>query len=164
MNDGAHQGVSAGRAIRTILGGEPEPTEVERMSPAQMLDWLRSCPPFDRNNPEVDDDTYSECARYAAKLVLDWLLADPRRAQSPVETVYDWNGDPEHGVGGMNPAHVIERGWYDRMKADGIDLASLGLSGFMWGWACNAARYAVELPPAPNPALITVSYKDVNDD
>jgi hypothetical protein len=35
-------------------------------------------------------------------------------------------------------------------------LGALGITGFQWGWAVNAARFAESLPPEPNPAIITV--------
>ena len=31
-----------------------------------------------------------------------------------------------------------------------------GMSGFMVGWAFNAARKVLSMPPAPNPALVTI--------
>lgn len=144
-NDGAHLGVGAKRALDTILGGEPSPSPEEGMDPFTMRRWL-----LDARWPLPDDtddtDAYNECARYAAKLVLEWLLADPKRATSPMETEYDWDADPDRGAKAV--------GWYDQMKADGIPIGELGLSGFMWGWAANAARYCVELPPARNPAIL----------
>lgn len=75
--------------------------------------------------PEDRMTTYGECARWTAKLTLLWLLQHPS------------DEDP-----------------YDAMKAAGHDLGALGLTGFQWGWALNAARRCVELPPLPNPAIM----------
>lgn len=143
--DGAHLGVGVARALKTILGGEPSPdkTQEETMNPVKMRDYLESATP----------GSYDSTAAYAGKLVLHWLLEDPRRAQGPVENEYDW-GTPDPATG--HSFTITNIGWYDLMKRDGIDLGSLDLTGFMWGWACNAARFCVELGPVANPAIMTI--------
>jgi hypothetical protein len=78
-------------------------------------------------------DNYGECARFAGKLVLNWFLSDTSRVQT----------DP-----------------YQDMKAAGIPLADLGLTGFQWGWAVNAARRCLELEPVDNPAILTIEMED----
>jgi hypothetical protein len=40
------------------------------------------------------------------------------------------------------------------MKDEGVDLGALGLTGFQWGWAVNAARYALSELPVANPAIL----------
>lgn len=139
-SDGAHLGYGPEESMKALVGGE-QPTE--QMTAEEM-----------RNNilatTEADANTYDGCGLYAAKLILLWLLADPSRAQGPPENIYEKDAD-----GKMKwPAVVTERGWYDRMKADGIKINELDLTGFMWGWAVNAARRCLELPPEPNPAII----------
>lgn len=52
--------------------------------------------------------------------------------------------------------HVLHRSLYDELKDRGVAIDALDLTGFMWGWAANAARYCVELPPAPNPAIMEI--------
>jgi hypothetical protein len=99
--------------------------------------------------PDQEPLDYSECARRVARTILEYYLADPRRASIPTETVY------QEPVDWSNPV-VAERGLYDVMKDDGYPLGDLGLTGFQWGWAVNAARRCVELPPAPNPAILTI--------
>jgi hypothetical protein len=47
---------------------------------------------------------------------------------------------------------VLRRDFPDRASA----LSDLGLTGFMWGWAVNAARYSLELPLEPNPAIVVL--------
>lgn len=151
--DGAHLGYSAETSLKAILGAE-QPAEDAAMDPRQMMEWILSAPgePF----PDDNGQAYDACARYAARLVLQWLLADPTRAQSPTETEYDWNADPDRGVEGRKPEYTKAVGWYDRMKDDGVPIGDLGLSGFMWGWAVNAARRCAELPAVPNPAIMTI--------
>lgn len=51
------------------------------------------------------------------------------------------------------PAEVVTAGWYEQMKDQGV-MPALDLTGFMWGWAVNAALRCMELPPRPNPAII----------
>jgi hypothetical protein len=74
--------------------------------------------------------TYAGAADYAARLIIEWYIVDPKR-------VHD--GDP-----------------YEPMKASGIDLARFGFTGFQWGWAVNAARACLELAAVPNPAIVHV--------
>ena len=55
----------------------------------------------------------------------------------------------------MKPEHVRHPGLSKLLKDAGVELPN-GISGFQWGWAVNASRYCVELPPASNPAILTV--------
>lgn len=148
--DGAHMGVSANRALKTILSGEDQPTEEEQMDPVQMRDWILQ--------PDIDygDDMgegYGEVARRIARTILTYYMADPRRATIPTESEYDWEADPDHGAHGMKPEFVKHLGLYDIMKQEGVPFEP-GFTGFQWGWAVNAARRCVELPPVPNPAFL----------
>lgn len=142
MSDGAHMGVGAERALGTILGGEEQPEPEERMDPVKMRAEIEA---------QEGPSDYNGTAMYAAKLILHYFLDDPARAQYPNETEYEKNAD-----GSTDFSRVKTPDLYARMKADGIDLAALDLTGFMWGWAVNAARYCVELPPVPNPAIVTI--------
>lgn len=139
-DDGAQLRIGAEAALHAILGGE-QPTE--RETAEQMAASIMAL--------TEDPHTYDGTARWCAQLIVRWLQADPSRAQGPVENVYALHDD-----GRTNYAVVAERGWYYRMKADGVPLDTLGLSGFMWGWAVNAARRCVELPEVPNPAIVTI--------
>ena len=140
-DDGVSEGLNAEEALGVVLGGEPAPDERVRTT-TEMAAIIRAT---------TEPSGYDGTANYAAHLILDWLEADPTRAQGPTENVY------EDGPNGEWTGVVKEVGWYDRMKADGIPMAQLDLTGFMWGWAVNAARAIVELPPVPNPAILTVS-------
>lgn len=129
--DGAHLGVSAERALKTILGGEPEPTKDEQMDADTFRQWLLSA---DRA------DTYEESARLCARYLLEYLTAHPEDMQLPLN------------------ATLLSEGVWDRAAVAMPDLEELGheLTGFQAGWAFNAARRCLELPPAPNPALLEV--------
>lgn len=148
MVDGAHLGLSAKTALKTILGGE-EPAKSEEKTPEEMFLQIISC----TENP----NTYDGTATYCAHLILNWLLLDPERAHTSPETEYDWQGDPDHGSEGMKPEFLISLGWYEQMKKEGImPEDGLGLSGFQWGWAVNAARRCLALNPVANPALLEI--------
>jgi hypothetical protein len=126
------------------------------MSVEQMRDWILAAQWPLPKNIEAGDH-YNECARYAAKLIYEWVTADlPNRGPLPADTIYDWDNDPDHGAEGRKAEHIVQVGWYDLMKQDNIGIDELGLTGFMWGWAVNAVRRCLELPPVPNPAIITL--------
>jgi hypothetical protein len=151
MSDGASQGIKPERALKTILGGEPPPDDDEGMSRQEMRDAILAV------DVTKDPETYDEAAMLTARLIYDFVMEDPfERRKIPPETEYDWDGDPDRGSAGMKPEYIKAVGLYDVMKDHGIPLASLGLSGFQWGWAVNAARYALSEPPVPNPAIVTI--------
>jgi hypothetical protein len=161
MTDGAHLGVTADRAIQTILGGADQPTDDERLDPEAFRAMVLSAPTAAEFEASLDgkvdytDDDYGMCATVAARAILEAFLADPALAAMPTETVYDWDRDPDHGRMGMKPEFVVNRGLSAELRDRAVRLP-VGMSGFQWGWAVNAARFCVELPPAPNPAVITV--------
>lgn len=113
------------------------------MDPEQMRQWIMAC----TVEQAVD---YESTARYAAKLILVYLLDDPRRASIPSENVYEKDAEGRMAW----PAVVTAPGLYEVMKEEGIAIDDLDLTGFMWGWAVNAARRCVELPPVANPAIV----------
>jgi hypothetical protein len=151
MTDGAHLGVSADRALKTILGGAPQPTDEETMGVIEFRDWI--------TQPDQELLDYGEAARRVARDILAFWMDDPRRATIPAENVYEHDADGKlvfNDAGGLN---LVTPGLYEVMKDHGIDLEP-GITGFQWGWAVNAARRCVELPPAPNPAIMSVGRAD----
>lgn len=152
--DGAHLGVSAERALKTILGGEPAPTEDEQMDADTFREWIKTA---DRH------DTYEEGARLCARYLLEYLIAHPEDMQRPLDATYDWNRlRAEHGdtfvAAEVLPKYRLSEGLFDLAATANPDLKAMtpDLTGFMVGWAFNAARRCLELPPAPNPALMEV--------
>lgn len=142
--DGAHAGLTAEDAASVILRGDQE-VEKQHMDPEQMRQWIMAC--------TKDDATdYDGTARYAAKLILVFLLEDPIRARIPIEPVYAKNG-PNGTIDWSNIIVEIPD-LYEVMQESGIPIDDLGLTGFMWGWATNAARHCLELGPVPNPAIV----------
>ncbi len=153
MSDGAHLGVGAERALGTVLGSEGQPTDDEKMTAGQMQEWLLSAP---RWNDPAAMASYDECARAVAGEVLRWALANPERyAHTPMETEIEWPTKPDGTKDYNNPIYGA-KSLYDVLKDEGIGLDKLGITGFQWGWAYNAARRCLELPPQPNPAIIEI--------
>jgi hypothetical protein len=155
MTDGAHLGVGAPRALETIVGGKESPSEDEQMSLAQFAEWIRSCP------DSVND--YNDTARLAAKYLLAYLEAHPDQQEWPLENQYDWDRMQADDVV-PEPAkwdrYQTQQGIWDLAVAQYPILRELGLTGFMAGWAFNAARSIIELPPAPNPAIVNIGGSD----
>ena len=147
-SDGAHLGVTANRALDTILGGEPSPGEDEQMGIVEWRAWIEQ--------PDLEPLDYGECARRVARSILAFWMEDPRRAQIPSENVYEKDADGGLVFNAQGGLSLVTPGLYEVMKTHGIPIDDLGITGFQWGWAVNAARRCVELPPEPNPAIITV--------
>ena len=145
MSDGAHLGVGAARALGTILGGEPQPTEEEKLTREQFAAKIRSAPKWEGAG---GGEGYDATANYAARLTLEFLEAHPEWQDKPGDSNYSWQeGTPTLKVKGV----------YDAMKDAGIPMSELDLTGFMWGWAFNAARHCLGLGPVANPAILTIN-------
>lgn len=152
MGDGAHLGVGPMRALKTILGGDPQPSDEERESIEEMRNRILLI----TRDQATDYDTIS---LYAAKLILVFLLDDPSRKDIPTENVYEQDASGGLVISDEGGLVLAEPGLYEVMKQAGEPwsaIGDLGLTGFMWGWACNAARRCLELPPVENPAILTI--------
>lgn len=129
MADGAHLGVSASRALKTILGGEPSPTEDECMGREEFASRVRSAP-HDLEDI-VGEDPYGEASEWLARRYL--LIIE----QAPAVTRdIAWE--------------VFRARWPEDAEEAG------GMTGFMHGWAWNAARNALSKPAEANPAILTI--------
>ena len=102
------------------------------MSQAEFAEWIRSTPIDEEEVDENLDFDYGDASRLIAKLYLMAL---------------------EEGCEGKNPWGV-----WERVKERWPELAerAKGGTGFMHGWAFNAARHVLALPPVANPALVEV--------
>jgi hypothetical protein len=153
--DGAHLGVSAARALDTILGGKPSPSADEQMDAETFRIWIKTA---DR------EDSYGEAARLCARYLLEYLTAHPEDSTLPLDPTYNW--DRARAELGRSPDSIEEmnryrtgEGLWDRAAAVTPQLRQMDLTGFMVGWAFNAARRCLELPPAANPAILTVAVE-----
>lgn len=150
-SDGSSIGVTAARAIDTILGGADQPTEEERATSAEVLEriyavTLADCKwpedldvgdPFGERTPEQAEAasrTYSAAADYTARLFYQWMLAVPSAADD-MDRLYE--------------AIRMTR------SEEESEMMS-GLTGFQVGFAYNVARNLCELPETGNPAIITI--------
>lgn len=165
MSDGANLGVSAGRALKTILGDEPQPSEQERATLDELEARIRtrSLPgdgtrPWDGGN----DDAYSVAAESIAHAFL--VLADERPELLTERRFYDGtemdaNGEEnaqwwhQHMTGKeREPTEAIWAAFKERWP-NGDDWIG-GATGFMVGWAFNAVRTIKHIEPAQNPAIV----------
>lgn len=179
-NDGATYGITAGQALGGVLGGEDIPEEAHqtreqvraRLAAAPRLAdiYVRTEHVVEKDGDltyEGDHDVlyaggkklnidYGGCADIAARAVLDFIETHPEHADAPCENEYApgaWANVKGDGTDWPTPSRV---GAYDLMKDAGYDLGKLGLTGFMWGFAYNLARWLRYEEGEGNPAIIEV--------
>lgn len=150
MTDGAHTYIGADNALKTILGGEdPEPNVEEPLDFETRVRTIQIDP--------VEDLGYDGGATATARLILEAYEKYPQLTELSDSNVYLHNGDEEGKIDWNNPI-VLNVTLYEVIKKlypqyyDGLFTA---LTGFMWGWAVNAARTILDLGPLPNPAIMT---------
>ena len=129
-SDGAGAGIGAARALETVLGGKEPPTEADSMTREQMEAHIVAAPWPGGKAPEMEmgADAYDLASRCIAKAFL-LLMKEGVTGDLWDEMKAHWP-DYEHAVGGA--------------------------SGFMVGWAENAARYVLGQPEKQNPALAEI--------
>lgn len=101
------------------------------------------------NLSKPTSEGYENCARFAAKTLLSVARRDPVAFGKALDA---YREDPT--------TRAIE----DLMTPDERDMlfeGRWGLSGFMWGWACQTVAYLLEQEPVGNPALVTISSTNV---
>lgn len=170
-NDGSNLGVSAERALKTILGGEPEPEGEELATREQVRARLAAAPRLQDIHVRIEARQgvkvevlywqgmelnlgYGEAADVAARAILDFIETYPEYEDAPGENQYAedcWEGFDGSAEKMPKP---IRLGLYDLMKAAGHDLGKLDLTGFMWGFAYNTARWLRYEQGEGNPAII----------
>lgn len=79
---------------------------------------------------------YEGCANRAARLVLEHLEAHPDAIALSGDDLY-----------------AAVKGEATR---EDLDHVLSELTGFMWGWAVNAARHVLKRSSLPNPAILTI--------
>lgn len=153
--DGAAQGISSERALKTILGGEPAPGPDEGDSAEAVRERVLAAA-----LRGGDAQGYSDCADMIAGMILLFWQAHPEAVS--------WPASQDHHY--ELPDGTVIKGWHEsaKMVLTGPDLSdavnaftegkldALGPTGFMWGWAVNTARWITGQPPVPNPAIITL--------
>jgi hypothetical protein len=151
-DDGAHLGYGAEAAMRGALGDTETP---KLMTTTEMREYIESAP--------ETPDTYDDFGRLVAKYTLAFLDRHPEGSALSADSEYEWPGEAE-GKPDWNATPTIKtEGLYDYMKRAEPEwfetaraAAFTEMTGFMWGWAVNAARRCLELPPVANPAIVTI--------
>lgn len=162
MSDGAHMGITAGRALGTVLGGDDQPTDEERSTAEETRARLEAAPLFEGPKPwdrfpsvegEMNDAAYSAAADSIAHAFLILLEED----ESLLEPRY-YPEDCEHEIlrgKQKSPDSPFWEAMTDRWPH--ADDWIGGASGFMVGFALNAALYASgKSLVARNPAIVEV--------
>ncbi len=86
---------------------------------------------------------YSGQAEYVAKMILQAARRDPIAFAEASEKYRD---TPLSGA-------------IEDLMTDEERTSMDGITGFMWGWAVNAAFYLTEQAAGPNPALVTIGRR-----
>lgn len=164
MSDGANMGITAGRALDTIIGGEGQPTEEEKMTAEQVKERILAAPSPLEGKPiwereDVDgDQKYSLAADCIAKA---FILAE---AEKPgiltTELYYPDPYEPFPSLSGKKKDSMDAVWEYISEKWEGFDDWIGGASGFMVGFAYNTALYINDMPTGGNPALLTIGTKE----
>ena len=152
MADGAHLNIDAEGAMMTIVGGKEAPTPMTDEEFESMI----------RNASTEGDLDYGTMCNATARLILEAYEKHPQLQDMTDEREYLRN--PDGKVDWGNPistnttlTDVINK-IHDK-DSDGYKNVLSDLTGFMWGWAVNAARKILNLGPLPNPALMTFTTK-----
>lgn len=157
MSDGSNLGITAGRALGTILGGEEQPAEDEKATPEQVYERIMAAPdPCDGPaiwERGVDEDSYSLAADAIAKAFLMAEEADP----GILERRESYPDDCEHETLRGVEKDACTAVW-DAVTArwPGFDEWIGGASGFMVGFAYNTARYINNQNSVANGAILSL--------
>ena len=153
---------NADRALHDAFGDpEAEPGELtERLDQAAAPESIEELRARILSAPIDGTTSYEGCADACARLILEAWARWPQLLELPTEDVL-LQADGKMVLIDNCPVIVVH-GLYDALKAvyrDRPDAQSvfMELTGFMWGWAFNAALRCIDQPPAPNPALVTIS-------
>lgn len=156
-NDGASQGVLPERALGTILGGKDQPSDEESLSLQELREKIRTA--------SLEPDSYDGASLAIARVIVEAIEKYPCLRDVPMEGVYltDTGGKMVmYETGGDVPCIVIRQGLYDILKQIHHDeqcperAVMDGMTGFMWGWAYNAAARVLMMDQQPNPAIMEI--------
>jgi len=87
--------------------------------------------------------------------VLEFMERHPESHDMPADSKREWphNAKPTIKTMGIDDyMKQTEPDWYKEHEN-----VWEALTGFLWGWAVNAARYCLALPPVINPAIMTIN-------
>ena len=158
-SDGANLGVSAGRALDTILGGEPSPEPEEQATPEEVRERVMRVPsPLEGDNiyTRFGDEAYSVAAYCIAKAFVLAEEAEPGILERKV--IYGPENTDIEDLWGKEAGGGETAAWHwvtDHYP--GFDDWIGGATGFMVGYAYNTARFIMSKPPVPNPAILEIN-------
>lgn len=159
MSDGSNLGITAGRALGTILGGDDQPAEDEKTSKEETFKRVMAAPSplvgegiFKRKG--LGEDAYSLATDCITKafLLVEWeepgSLMEQHVYSAETTEIEDLWGKPISGESVM----------WEKMKKRWPEFDEWlgGASGFMVGFAYNCARWLHDLQIVGNPAIMTV--------
>jgi hypothetical protein len=125
-----------------ILAGD----ETQTLTDAEFEETIRSA-----SKPvEWDEETgYDDSANYTARLILEMYESYPQTQTLSEERVYlEYPKKWEDPISLNVTIHDVYKALYSDID--------MGISGFQWGWAINAARTILGLGPVPNPAILDI--------
>lgn len=168
MSDGAHLGVTAGRALETILGGKESPGDDELNPSGEVERRVRAAPRPLEGQPiherDLGDDAYSLATDAIAHAILLVLDDDPTLLDR--ELRYDEAFFEAHPHAGWEtkaallgkPRDPTDALW-DAVTGRWPEFDDWvgGATGFQVGFACNAARFARDRGPVSNPAIVEMA-------
>lgn len=151
-DDGAHLGYGMEAALKGALGGEEPPTRLTVQDLRERIEAASDTP-----------DGYDACGNACAKVLLHFMLRHPEAANLPASADYEWPKSADGETDWTATPTVVQEGVYDYLKRIEPETYHRHrehifgeLTGFMAGWAVNAARRCLELPPVPNPAILEI--------
>jgi hypothetical protein len=156
MSDGANQGVMPERALGTILGGKDQPTDEEKLSRQELLEKIRGA--------SLAPDSYDDASLAIARVIVEAIEKYPCLRSVPMEAEYlrDANEKMVWFEDRESPAIHIRPGMYEILEKLHPDESSPervvmnGMTGFMWGWAYNAAAHVLFMDQQRNPAIVEI--------
>jgi len=157
MSDGSNMGITANRALGTIIGNADQPSENEKASREDVLARVMAAP-----SPLEGESIYSRPGKDAYSLAADciakaFLLVE---AEAPgtleIELYYTKENTDIESLWGMKK-DAATASWdavVDRWPT--FDNWLGGATGFQVGFAYNTARWLNEKPIVGNPAIMTI--------
>ena len=162
MTDGANLGITARRALGSILGSEDQPTDEERTTSEETRARLEAAPLFEGPKPwDGDKDSaYSMATDSIGHAFLILIEEDPSLLEPRLYPDTYPNGEPmDEWLKGktMDPDSMLWQAMKERWPH--ADDWVGGASGFMVGFALNSALFASGRGPIANPAIIEIGGK-----
>jgi hypothetical protein len=149
MTDGAHLGVGADTALSKILGGK-DILDDQILTEAEFEEMIRTA--------GFTDLDYGTSSNAIARMILEAYEKYPQVRAIPSDTEYlkDENGRAVFVGGNMVALGVDLYRVIKQIYAEEPHKVEIleGSTGFMFGWAVNAARKILGEGPVANPAIL----------